>query len=233
MHIGLLLILLPHCCQFPFHVSNQDHHRDYRGDPKVPAWGRKSVQSAESLQAQVMVFSATSSAAPGAAPCVTNPCATHARLQAVPGLHMGLLHRVLPLGSVLGPGASSQPKLTLLKPRLLEILRQSALDIELEQLRSEVSQRPGEANQASALGARHQAALQQQLELCSSACRRACWGPQINLNLSNFHWPSKLFCPTGEADPDRSEWTIPAKVGDVEGSGWAAPADSALPQCLL
>jgi len=60
----------------------------------------------------------------------------------------------------------------LLKPRLLEILRQSALDIELEQLRSEVSQRPGEANQASALGARHQAALQQQLELCSSACRR-------------------------------------------------------------
>lgn len=110
MHIGLLLILLPHCCQFPFHVSNQDHHRDYRGDPKVPAWGRKSVQSAESLQAQVMVFSATSSAAPGAAPCVTDPCATHARLQAVPGLHMGLLHSVLPLGSVLGPGASSQCK---------------------------------------------------------------------------------------------------------------------------
>ncbi len=31
------------------------------------------------------------------------------------------------------------------------------------------------------------------------------------------------------ADPEGSDWTIPAEVGGMEGSGQAAPADSALP----
>ena len=34
-------------------------------------------------------------------------------------------------------------------------------------------------------------------------------------------------------DLEGSNWTIPAEVGGMEGSGQAAPADSALPQGLL